>query len=179
MYILGMDCFHFGDAKKVKAFVADVTHHLDAVIFVERWDESMVYLKNLLCLTWSEIMGLESHKNLERQTISPASRKILKDLLLPEYILYNHLFAFQQKQFEAYGLEKLKREVATLVSFRKKAFKRCNITSISWHSKRGVLQRRAVANVDSEECRQIDQRPKKLPSKVFQRRRNKLGKINF
>ena len=72
--------------------IAQIEADFDLVMVMERFDESLVLLRELLCWDWGDMtyFKLNSWQDTRRSQISPEGRARLKTWLWGDYLLYNH-----------------------------------------------------------------------------------------
>jgi len=80
--------------------ILEIEKKFDLVMIVEFFNESLVFLKHLLCASWKSISLLAINKSLAKQPLSEESKKKLKHLLKPEYMLFNHFYAKMKLKIE-------------------------------------------------------------------------------
>ena len=76
----------------VAAKIAQIEADFDLIMVMERFDESIVLLRELLCWEWEDMtyLKLNSWQESKQSTLSPEGRAILKTWLWGDYMLYNH-----------------------------------------------------------------------------------------
>ena len=84
----------------VKAKLEEVDKTFDLVMITERFPESLVLMKHLLCWQYSDLTSLKlnSFEVKSKSVVSDRAREALKHLLWPDYLLYDHFVDRFQEQ---------------------------------------------------------------------------------
>jgi len=133
--------------------VEEVKEDIDAVILLHKWEESLVILKDLICMEWIDIISVSEHVTLEKDSLSTRALFELQKLLEPEYILYNFFLDFQAKKVKQYGLDRLKFQVKLFERESENLLHNCQPVMEIKANKQGVLQHQAHFENKSQECR--------------------------
>ena len=121
---LGLDPLLDDDTEIAKA-VRQLDTEIDVMLIAEYMDESLILLKDLLCLSWTDIAytpRTAKRKNYTRMKLS-AESPILKrfnDFSKLDVRLYEHFNRTFWHKVEAYGKENMKQDVQKLRSLREK-----------------------------------------------------------
>ena len=106
-------------------------------MMVEHFEESIVFLKQLLCWEYDDLvyLKLNAHKKGEKSTLSPEAQEKLRKWLKPDQMLYDHFKALFEKKIEAFGREKMRDELTQLAQAIERFKSRCSIRQSSKMSK--------------------------------------------
>ena len=120
-------------AVEIRRAIEKVEKYFDLVLIVEKMDESLILLKDLLNWEYTDIIFFT--KNARRKThvqkLSNDSIITLMDLNNADMMLYNH---FLNKHYEAvlrYGEKKMADSVSTLRSLRDQYFEDCGVRVVT------------------------------------------------
>ena len=116
--------------------VSSAVEHLDElfhiVLIAERLDESLIFLKELLCWEFKDIVFFT--KNDRRSEFKMLLSKRIHDQLnvlnSPDTYLYNYFLEKHNSMVVKYGVEKLKEQVEILQEYRTKIFQDCDIKAV-------------------------------------------------
>jgi len=96
--------------------IEEIGEVFDLVLMAERFDESMILLKNKLCWDYQDVVNfkLNARKESRKTNLSPKARAALKEYLSADFLLYDHFKAQFEKQVDKFGLQRLSHEVSIL-----------------------------------------------------------------
>ena len=94
----GLPVDSLNNESAVAAKIAEIEADFDLIMVMERFEESLVLLRELLCWDWVDMtyLKLNSWQETRRSFISPEGRAKLKAWLWGDVLLYNHF----KKQFD-------------------------------------------------------------------------------
>jgi len=117
--------------------VTEIEETFELVMMVEHFEESIVFLKQLLCWEYDDLvyLKLNAHKKGEKSTLSPEAQEKLRKWLKPDQMLYDHFKALFEKKIEAFGREKMRDELTQLAQAIERFKSRCSIRQSSKMSK--------------------------------------------
>ena len=129
LYDLGIEIHPNTTANEVRQSIESVDELFDLVLVVERMDESLIFLKELLCWEYSDLVFFtkNARKDEVKKEISQGSIEKLKRLQSADALLYNHFLAKHNKAVIRYGKEKMENEVSILRSLRQSMFEDCGV----------------------------------------------------
>jgi len=160
LYSMGFDCQQFYNMQLVKKEVKKLDERLKLVLILERWDESLVLLKRLLCLSYDDLIISPYHTSVaEMKPLSREAVDVLRRKLAPEYYFYNH---FKRKLNIKVKRAEIKAELAQFRRMKTHLAKKCTFsnTTHTYYSRRGhILNRYRAFKVVGEN--------RKLCSKLF------------
>lgn len=91
----------------VQKKILELENQLDLVIIAEEMDQGLALLRHLMCWDISDVTYLSQNqrKTTEKNILTDATRKVLKEWLWADYMLYDHFKAIfdrkiQQLRFE-------------------------------------------------------------------------------
>ena len=89
----------------------DKTFHL--VMMADRFDESVILMKDLLCWDFNDVVNfkLNSRKENKKIQISDEAREALKQYLDADYKLYNHFKSKFDSKIRDFGVQRMAQEV--------------------------------------------------------------------
>jgi len=113
----------------VQAKIEEMEETFDLVMVAERWDESMVLLKQLLCWEFSDVVNfkLNARKESKKVVLSSEARAALREYLANDYLVYNHFKAKFDERVNSFGLPRMSRELAQLSSANEKMQELCSV----------------------------------------------------
>jgi len=113
----------------VRAKIEEMEDTFDLVMVAERWDESMVLLRNLLCWEFSDVVNfkLNARKESKKVVLSDEARAALREYLANDYLVYNHFKAKFDEKVNSFGLPRMSRELAQLTSANEKMQELCSV----------------------------------------------------
>ena len=115
----------------VQAKIKEISETFDLVMVMEHFDESMVLLKHLLCWEYSNLTSLKLNSRDESKTshISDTARQKLKEWLNSDVVFYNHFKELFKTKLEAFGAEKMSKELEKIQGLNQEAKERCLLSS--------------------------------------------------
>lgn len=129
LFDFGLDKKDFDDEDKVWDKIKSIEDQFDLVLIAEKFDESMVLLKDLLCWDYRDVtyFKLNAKKPEAKSVISDEARAKLKQWLKSDYLLYNHFLAKFEKKVASFGVKKMKQEVKVLQAANDNVSKKCSV----------------------------------------------------
>jgi len=113
----------------VRNKIEEIEETFDLVLMAERFDESMILLKNKLCWDYQDVVNfkLNARKESRKTTLSPEATAALKEYLSSDYLLYNHFKAKFEKEVDQFGLPLLSHELSILRHANENMKSKCDI----------------------------------------------------
>jgi len=107
----------------------DKTFHL--VMMADRFDESVILMKDLLCWDFSDVVNfkLNSRKENKKIQISDEARNALKEYLAADYKLYNHFKTKFDNKIRDFGAQRMTHELSILNHANSNMKERCGISA--------------------------------------------------
>lgn len=105
----------------------------DLVMITERYDESLVLLKNLMCWTTEDIsyISINRGKNDLKSNLSEKTREKLLRLDQPDVLLYNFFYKRFEQKLEEFGREQMQHELKDLREANERLRKECLVEETS------------------------------------------------
>lgn len=99
----------------------------DLVMIAERFDESLVLLKHLMCWTTDDVvyLSINARKENEKANITDETKSLLYSLNKPDVKLYDFFAKIFDRKVKAFGEEKMQKELLELRDANDKMEKRC------------------------------------------------------
>lgn len=96
--------------------IHEIEKTFDLVLMADRFDESMILLKNELCWDYQDVVNfkLNARKESRKTNLSEKAREALKKYLASDYLLYNHFKTEFERKIAKFGLSSLSHEVSIL-----------------------------------------------------------------
>ena len=97
-----------------KIFELDET--FDLVMMADRFDESMILLKDLLCWDYEDIVNfkLNARKESKKVELSQEARSELRRYMAADYALYQHFEQIFERKLKEFGESRMKQELQIL-----------------------------------------------------------------
>lgn len=100
-----------------------IDEDFDLVMISNYYFESLVLLKQTLCMDWSDLYAPPTKvKHYDRAKFTDADKEIFHNFFKQDIAIFNRFNQTFWKKVEAYGYEKMTKDVA----FLKKMYDRCN-----------------------------------------------------
>ena len=95
MWEFGLNSAHFDNAIAIKEKIDEIDSTFDLVLLTEKFEESIILLKDLLCWDYSDMTSLllNAHNPRTKSKISAIARQELQHWMHADYQLYNHFKA--------------------------------------------------------------------------------------
>ncbi|XP_063606044.1 galactosylceramide sulfotransferase-like [Penaeus indicus] len=99
----------------------------DLVMLAERFDESLVLLKHLMCWTTDDIvyLSINARKENKKKNITDETKSLLHSLNKPDVKLYDFFAKIFDRKVKAFGEEKMQKELQEMRDVNDKMKKRC------------------------------------------------------
>ncbi|XP_065300663.1 galactosylceramide sulfotransferase-like isoform X2 [Dermacentor albipictus] len=124
---LGMTPAKFGNAFSVRRFVEQLDATFDLVMVAERINESLVLLKDLLCLDTDDIVifKLNARQSVYRHVLSPRLAAQIRWLNSADVHLYEHFVRRFELRVRQFGQERMAKELHLLQERTRYWYERC------------------------------------------------------
>lgn len=117
---------------ELRRAIEDLDKLFDLVMIAEYLDESLVFLQHLMC--WSPHDTVVFAKNARRQevkqTLSPKTQQVLRELNSADVLLYNHFLARHRQAVFEFGVQRMADEVAALRGLRNEYYEDCGAREV-------------------------------------------------
>lgn len=102
----GLPASAMDNATAVRAKIDEMEDTFGLVMMAERFDESMVLLRDFLCWDFGDVVNfkLNARKEGKKQSLSPGARAALREYLSADYRLYDHFKATFEARVDTFGL---------------------------------------------------------------------------
>ncbi|XP_069171309.1 galactosylceramide sulfotransferase [Procambarus clarkii] len=155
----------------------------DLVMVAERFDESLVLLKNLMCWETEDITYLTiNHRDKIRKTnISEETRENLQRLNHADVQLYDFFYQIFERKVEEFGKKKMNHELQELRAANKRLEKACVVQNnnstmaknMNWFS----IVKKVAVNADDPNCVDLVKTELSFLDEVRERQRARLRKL--
>ncbi|KAK2708615.1 hypothetical protein QYM36_014272 [Artemia franciscana] len=127
LFDLGFPVSDFDNEDKVKRFVEKARKIFDLVMVMEKFEESIVLLKHLLCWDYEDFvfLKLNSMKEGTKLKLSADQEDKLSLWLKADKFLYARLKEVFEKKIEEFGHKRMEEEKLKLSSIRNQVMERC------------------------------------------------------
>jgi len=129
LYSFGIDCNKkdYYNTSLIQSKINEINDKFDLILIQEFMQESLLLLRNMLALTWQDLVQISINKTKEKERLSKKVYKMLQELLWPEYLLYNFFKKkFQNEMVKHENL--LMQEKDILRRLQAKATEECEVT---------------------------------------------------
>jgi len=92
VYHLGVDCEDYYRKSKLRHKLRKLHREFDLVLIVELLQESLILLKNLLHMDWTDIIQFKLNESTNKEPLSAEAEKNLKDMMAPDVELYDYFY---------------------------------------------------------------------------------------
>jgi len=125
----GLPVTAMDNATAVQAKIEEMEDTFDLVMVAERWDESMVLLRDLLCWEFRDVANfkLNARKESKKVVLSSEAREALREYLANDYLVYNHFKAKFEEKVNRFGLPRMSRELGQLKSANEEIQELCSV----------------------------------------------------
>ncbi|XP_077516313.1 galactosylceramide sulfotransferase-like isoform X1 [Amblyomma americanum] len=124
---LGLEPAHFGNASAVRHFVERLDATFDLVMVAERINESLVLLRHLLCWDVDDVVVFRHNARQSgyRRRLSDDLAEQLRSLNAADVQLYEHFWRRLEERVEAFGRQRMARELRRLEERTRHWYDRC------------------------------------------------------
>ena len=112
----GLDAAQMDNLTAVENKIFELDQTFDLVMMADRFDESMILMKDLLCWDYEDIVNfkLNARKESKKVGLSPEARSELKKYMASDYILYNHFKTKFEQKLHKFGKKRMDQELEIL-----------------------------------------------------------------
>jgi len=101
------------DKELVLMKILETEKNFDLVLILEKMDESLILLANLLCLSLEEVTSLKVNEmNVAKENLDESEITVLKDWLWAEYLLYDRFAENLEQNILKFGRKKMELKIA-------------------------------------------------------------------
>ena len=129
LFDFGLHPYYFDNTAKVGEKIKQIEEDFDLVLISDRFEESVVLLKNALCWTYKDVsyLKLNARKEGKKSALSDKARKALEEWLKSDYKLYSHFSKKFEKEVARMGASKMATERQILSAANRKIRDMCVI----------------------------------------------------
>lgn len=125
LFDFGLDFDDFDDEDKTKQKIDEIQREFQLVMISERFDESLVLLRELLCWSWDDMLVFHQNKRIHTLPISDYQRQLVTNWSWADTRLYNLFQKIFDEKVHKYGKSRMRRHAALLNRNRQKMFNFC------------------------------------------------------
>jgi len=152
------------NATAVANKIKEIEHNFDLVLIAERFDESIILMKELLCWDFRDVVSLKlnARQSSHKTSLSRQARQALEEYLEADYRMYNYFKKKLNKKLREYGQTRMETQVGILHKANSNIKKECSLKVVDnellpeerqvWGS--GMLGYKGTSE-GSNECRYI------------------------
>lgn len=133
---LGFNQRFFDTPRIISNFIDAIDSMFHLVLITERFEESLILLKHLLCWSDNDIITFQHNMRAEefsKNFISSKSKKIIKKLNLADQMIYDHFYSKFDKIVNSFGKERMRQEVNQLKNLTEKLYQECVEAVVPMH----------------------------------------------
>lgn len=127
LFDMGVNVHENLTAVETRRAIDEAEEIFDLVMIAERLDESLIFLKELLCWDYKDIIFFT--KNARRKELKPSlsvsALQKMRELNSGDVLLYDHFLARHEKAVLRYGEDRMALEVAKLTEMKEALFEHC------------------------------------------------------
>ena len=129
-------------ASEVQHAIDSADKFFDLVLIAEKLDESLIFLKELLCWDYSDIVFFTKNARREemKKELSSNSVKNLRRLQSADILLYDYFLAKHNQAVLRYGVNKMAYEVSVLRSLRQNMFDECGVQVVNKYEPKSIFR---------------------------------------
>ncbi len=129
LWDFGLEAKFFDDEEAVRRKIAEIESEFDLILIAERFDESMLLLRDFLCLNFEDVtyLKLNSRQKSAKSSLSDVARRNLASWLWADYALYDHFKAKFERRLRDYGDEDMKRDLRILNEANRNVKSKCGL----------------------------------------------------
>ena len=184
MWDFGVDPSQFDNESVIFDKVQEIDDTFDLVLITERFPESIVLLKDLLCWNYTDLgsLKLNVHEKSTKSTLSTEARKALEQWLWADYQLYNHFKVKFDLKVKSFRTDVMKSELEIMKEINDNVELKCNATQVPNKDLEpgfrllghGVMGYKVNENI--EQCRYYGMRNIALLTEVRKHQKNRARK---
>ena len=109
LWDFGLNPLQFDNDTAIDAKIEDLDATFDLVLLTERFDESMILLRDLLCWDYGDLtsLTLNAHSQSTKSKLSQTGRKRLQEWMRADYKLYNHFKEKFEVELDMFGRDQM------------------------------------------------------------------------
>jgi len=129
LWDLGLTGQQMDNYTAVEQKIKDVELNFDLVLIAERFEESMILMKDLLCWEYRDILNLKlnARDGYHKSELSIEARHALEDYLAADYRLYNHFRQRFSQRVQQFGQHRMEKELNILRHANENMKERCGL----------------------------------------------------
>ena len=105
------------ESKRITEAIQELDRYFDLVVIYELYEESLILLKELLCLTWGEIVQAGVHRNIRSKEqkkyfqLSESQKNELRRMSYLDTAVHNYFTKRLRERISHYGVERMAKDV--------------------------------------------------------------------
>ena len=133
LFDLGLEAQDMEKDELVRKKIEEIDEVFDLVMIVEKFNESLVLLKEELCWEVDDLTSfkLNGRQDKVKENLNKETRRQLKEFLKADYQLYNHFHKKLVEKLKAFGVEKITEEIQQLEKRKAKISAECSVESVN------------------------------------------------
>ena len=126
---MGVEINSSAGKEKITEIIVEMDKTFDLVVIIEKMDESLILMKELLCWNFEDIVFLvkNARKKSMKVKMTAAMRKNVLEFNQADDMLYEHFLNKHEEAVNRYGASKMEEQVLILRKLRDEMLSRCNI----------------------------------------------------
>ncbi|KAF2361227.1 Galactose-3-O-sulfotransferase [Trinorchestia longiramus] len=129
LFDMGHDVYWNTTDDEIKAIISEVDRLFNIVLIAEKLDESIILLENLLHWDYSDMILYEKNARQKEfiQQLPSEQQMQIRKLCKGDQMLYDYFLERHEKAVEAFGVDRMAKEVVLLQSKRNEMFELCGM----------------------------------------------------
>ena len=125
----GLEASYMDNLTAVQNKIFELDETFDLVMMADRFDESMILLKDLLCWDYEDIVNfkLNARKESKKVELSQEARSELKRYMAADYALYQHFEQIFERKLKEFGESRMKQELQILRHANNRMKEKCGL----------------------------------------------------
>jgi len=125
----GLEASQMNNLTAVQQKIFELDRTFDLVMMADRFDESMILMKDLLCWDYEDVVNfkLNARKESKKVGLSEEARAELKKYLAADYTLYQHFQERFEQRIEEFGRARMNQELRILRTANEKMKAKCGL----------------------------------------------------
>ncbi|XP_014681257.1 PREDICTED: galactosylceramide sulfotransferase-like isoform X2 [Priapulus caudatus] len=125
LFDFGLDTIDSLNRAKVDAKIATIAKQFSLIMIAERFDESLVLLRDELCWSWDDVVVFKQNARIRKTRLTEEQLALVDAWSAGDAALYQHFYPVFEDKVRRYGAARMQRDLAALHEHTQRMYDHC------------------------------------------------------
>lgn len=125
LYDFGLDTMQFEDVQSIQMKIDKIKQAFDLIMIAERFDESLILLRDLLCWSWDDVVVFKQNSRIKTVSLTALQTDLVEKWSWADMMLYKTFYNIFEEKVHQYGAARMQRDLAILRNLTTLTFNHC------------------------------------------------------